>query len=64
MKGLINRLSGGYLFGERVAPRAVEPQMPEERLKEYREVCGAEATLTMTVYDRGASLPAAGCCPN
>lgn len=59
MKWLINRLRGGYLFGERVTPRASETQMPEESLKAYREVFGAAATPTMIVYDRGASLPAA-----
>lgn len=59
MKWLINRLKGGYLFGERVAPRSSETQMPQESLKAYREVFGQEATPQMIVYDRGASLPAA-----
>jgi hypothetical protein len=59
MKWLINRLAGGYLFGRRVAARADENKMPEEALKEYRQVFGKEATPQMTVYDRGASLPAA-----
>ena len=59
MKWLINRLRGGYVFGERVAPRASETQMPQESLKAYREVFGAKATPQMVVYDRGASLPAA-----
>jgi hypothetical protein len=59
MKWLINRLPGGYLFGQRVAPRADENQMPAEAVKEYRKVFSEGATPTMVVYDRGASLPAA-----
>ena len=59
MKWLLNRLSGGYLFGRRVQARADETKMPEEALKEYRQVFGAKATPQMLVYDRGASLPAA-----
>ena len=59
MKWLINRVPGGYVFGRRVEARADENKMPEEGLKDYREVFGAEATPQMVVYDRGASLPAA-----
>lgn len=59
MKWLINRLSGGYLFGHRVEARADENQMPMESLKDYREVFGEKATPEMVVYDRGASLAAA-----
>ncbi|MCI0423693.1 MAG: hypothetical protein L0312_31490, partial [Acidobacteria bacterium] len=59
MKWLINRLPGGYLFGQRVEPRADENKMPEEGLKQYRAIFGAEATPEMVIYDRGASLPAA-----
>ena len=59
MKWLINRVKGGYLFGKRVEPRADENQMPEEALKDYRQVFGEKATPKMVVYDRGASLPAA-----
>jgi len=59
MKWLINRLSGGYLFGRRVQAHADETQMPEEAVKEYRELFGQAATPQMVVYDRGASLPAA-----
>ena len=58
MKWLIHRLTGGYVFGKRVEPRADENQMPAESLKDYREVFGAEATPEMSVYDRGASLSA------
>jgi hypothetical protein len=58
MKWLINRLQGGYLFGQRVEPRADENKMPEEGLKDYREVFGEEATPEMLIYDRGASLSA------
>jgi hypothetical protein len=59
MKWLINRLPGGYLFGQRVEPRADENKMPEEGLQQYRAIFGAEATPEMVIYDRGASLPAA-----
>ena len=59
MKWLLNRLAGGYLFGRRVAARADENTMPEEGVKEYRQVFGAKATPEMVVYDRGASLRAA-----
>jgi len=58
MKWLIHRLTGGYVFGQRVEPRADENQMPAESLKDYRQVFGAEATPEMSVYDRGASLSA------
>ena len=56
MKWLINRLAGGYLFGERVAARADENKMPEAALQAYRHVFGAQATPKLLVYDRGASL--------
>lgn len=59
MKWLINRLPGGYLFGQRVAPRADENKMPEEALRHYRKVFGKQATPQRVIYDRGASLPAA-----
>lgn len=59
MKWLINRLAGGYVFGERVAARADENKMPEEALRAYRQVFGEKATPQRLIYDRGASLPAA-----
>jgi hypothetical protein len=59
MKWLLNRLLGGYLFGRRVAARADENTMPQEALKEYRQVFGAKATPKLVVYDRGASLAVA-----
>jgi rhodanese-related sulfurtransferase len=59
MKWLINRVKGGYLFGQRVAPRADETQMPAEAVPAYRKVFGEKATPKMVVYDRGARLPAA-----
>ena len=58
MKGLLHRLTGGYLFGHRVAPRADENQMPTESLTDYRELFGPKATPKMVVYDRGASVRA------
>jgi hypothetical protein len=59
MKWLLNRLPGGYLFGRRVGARADENQMPEEAVKDYRQVFAEKATPKMAVYDRGASLPVA-----
>jgi hypothetical protein len=59
LKGLINRGTGGYLFGQRVAPRADETQMPAEAVQAYRKVFGEKATPKLVVYDRGARLPAA-----
>jgi hypothetical protein len=56
MKWLLNRLTGGYLFGHRVAARADENQMPQTALQAYRQVFGNQATPRMVVYDRGASL--------
>ena len=56
MKWLLHRLTGGYLFGRRVAPRADENQMPTESLKDYRARFGPQATPKLVVYDRGASL--------
>jgi hypothetical protein len=47
------------VFGRRVAARADETKMPEEAVKESRQVFGAKTTPQMAVYDRGASLPAA-----
>jgi hypothetical protein len=59
MKWLLNRLPGGYLFGQRVAAHADENTMPQEALHEYRQVFGAKATPKLVVYDRGASLAVA-----
>jgi hypothetical protein len=59
MKWLINRLAGGYVFGERVAARADENKMPEAALQAYRRVFGEKATPQLLVYDRGASLAGA-----
>jgi hypothetical protein len=59
MKWLIHRLKGGYVFGRRVEAHASENQMPQEGLKDYRRIFGQQATPKMSVYDRGASLPAA-----
>src|SRR5262249_37417306 len=59
MRWLIHRLTGGYLFGHRVAPRADENRRPAESWKDYRELFGQQTSPKMVVYDRGASLPAA-----
>jgi hypothetical protein len=55
MTWLINRVKGGYVFGEMVEAYADEKKMPLESLKQYREVFGTEATPKMIVYDRGGS---------
>jgi hypothetical protein len=55
LKWLINRISGGYIFGEVVEARADEKKMPLEALKQYREVFGEQATPQMSIYDRGGS---------
>lgn len=55
LKWLINRITGGYLFGKVVDPRADERKMPLEALKNYREVFGEQASPEMAVYDRGGS---------
>ena len=48
-KGLIQRISGGYIFGQRVAATADEHQLPSEAVKDYRAVFGTEATPEMSV---------------
>ena len=55
LKWLINRISGGYIFGKVVGARADERKMPLAALKNYREVFGAQASPEMAVYDRGGS---------
>ena len=53
LKWLINRLSGGYVFGEVVGAQSSESGMPLLALASYRKIFGAEATPEMMVYDRG-----------
>ena len=50
---LINRLGGGYVFGERIEANADERQMPLKALMGYRAIFGQEATPELVVYDRG-----------
>src|ERR687895_540152 len=50
---LISRLGGGYLFGERIAAKADEKQMPLKALAGYRAIFGQKATPELVVYDRG-----------
>ncbi len=57
-KWRINRLTGGYLFGRRVAAQADENRQPAGALKDYREVFGKAATPQRLIYDRGASAAA------
>jgi hypothetical protein len=58
-KWRINRLQGGYVFGQRVGAQADENRQPLGALQDYRKVFGKEATPEMVVYDRGASAAAA-----
>ena len=53
MAYLISRLSGGYVFGERITANADEKQMPLKALAGYRAIFGPEATPELVVYDRG-----------
>lgn len=53
VKWLINRLGGGYVFGQVVAPYADERKMPLLALEQYRTVFGPAATPELQVYDRG-----------
>lgn len=55
LKWLINRITGGYIFGKGVAARADERKMPLAALQHYREVFGEQASPEMAVYDRGGS---------
>jgi len=55
LKWLINRITGGYIFGKVVDARADERKMPLEALQNYREVFGEQASPEMAVYDRGGS---------
>jgi hypothetical protein len=49
LKWLVNRLGGGYLFGQRVEAYADERQMPLSALATYRAVFGPTATPEMVV---------------
>lgn len=55
LKWLINRITGGYIFGKVVDARADERKMPLVALQNYREVFGEQASPEMVVYDRGGS---------
>jgi len=55
LKWLINRITGGYIFGKVVDARADERKMPLAALQNYREVFGEQASPEMAVYDRGGS---------
>jgi hypothetical protein len=55
LKWLINRIGGGYIFGQVVAPHSDEKKMPLVALQNYRAVFGQAATPEMEVYDRGGS---------
>lgn len=53
LKWLINRLVGGYVFGDVVEAHSSEGGMPLKALAAYRQICGEKATPEMSVYDRG-----------
>jgi hypothetical protein len=55
LKWLINRITGGYIFGKVVDARADERKMPLAALQNYCEVFGEQARPEMVVYDRGGS---------
>ena len=55
LKWLLNRLKGGYVFGEVVSRRLAESLMPVLSLQKYRDIFGQTATPEMVVYDRGGS---------
>jgi hypothetical protein len=55
LKWLINRIGGGYIFGDVVEAHADEKKMPIRALHQYREVIGSAATPQIMVYDRGGS---------
>lgn len=53
LKWLINRIGGGYVFGEVVGAHSSEGGMPLKALAAYRKIFGKQATPEMSVYDRG-----------
>lgn len=53
LKWLINRIGGGYVFGEVVGAHSSEGGMPLLGLAAYRKLFGKQATPDMSVYDRG-----------
>ena len=53
LKWLINRIGGGYVFGEMVEAHSSEAEMPLEALAAYRKLFGNQATPEMMVYSRG-----------
>jgi hypothetical protein len=53
LKWLINRLVGGYVFGDVVEAHSPEGGMPLKALIAYRKIFGEKATPGMSVYDRG-----------
>jgi len=55
LKWLLNRITGGYIFGKVVDARVDERKMPLAALQNYREVFGEQASPEMAVYDRGGS---------
>jgi hypothetical protein len=53
LKWLVNRIGGGYVFGEVVAAHSPEGGMPLLAIAAYRKLFGKQATPEMMVYDRG-----------
>ena len=50
---LLRRLGGGYVFGILIHAVVDESKMPLQALAGYRAIFGAQATPTLSVYDRG-----------
>ncbi len=55
---LLSRLGGGYVFGTLIRGVVDESKMPMQALAGYREICGAQATPELVVYDRGGDAAA------
>lgn len=53
-KWLINRLTGGYVFGQMFFGRPSESKMPEKAVASYQEFLKTRQVPEMLVYDRGA----------
>jgi hypothetical protein len=53
LKWLINRIGGGYVFGEVVGAQVSERGMPLLAVASYRQLFGKKTTPGMIVYDRG-----------
>lgn len=53
-KWLINRLKGGYLFGQMFFGRPGESKMPENSIRSYQDLLETKQVPEIYIYDRGA----------